>query len=302
MTNQRRLQSVRPASRQDIGNLYTRHVFSVTDALDPFLLLAHHGPQTFPPGSTMPEFGPHPHRGFETVTFLLAGDSIHQDSDGREVMTHAGGVQWMTAGSGVVHSEKSPDDFWSRGGDLEVLQLWVNLPSRLKMTPPRLENIQPTDIVSVPLPNDAGKLNLISGRFGGRTGPVNSLTGVFVSTVFLAASGRVALTAPAGRRVLFYVIRGLLTLAEASVGEGDFVRFEDDGETIEVTVDEDALVLFAHGDVIGEPVVARGPFVMNTDAEIKQAYADFRNGAFGMVSRLMAGSEQVRTLKRQFSA
>lgn len=287
MTIERRIQSVRSASRQDIGNLYTRAVFSVSDELDPFLLLAHHGPQTFPPGSSMPEFGPHPHRGFETVTFLLAGDSIHQDSEGREVITHAGGVQWMTAGSGVVHSEKSPNDFWSRGGDLEVLQLWVNLPSQLKMTAPRLENIQPNDIVAVPLPNNAGELNLISGRFGGKTGPADSLTGVFAATLSLTARALVSLPTPAGRRVLFYVIKGRLTVADKSVNEGDLVRFEDEGEIIELTVDEDALVLFAHGDVIGEPVVAQGPFVMNTEAEIKQAYADFRSGTFGRLSRGM---------------
>jgi len=289
MTVPRRIQSVRPATRQDIGNLYTRTVFSVTDQLDPFLLLAHHGPQTFPPGSSMPEFGPHPHRGFETVTFLLAGDSIHQDSDGHEIMTHAGGVQWMTAGSGVVHSEKSPDDFWSRGGDLEILQLWVNLPSHLKMTPPRLENIQPADIISVPLPDDAGKLNLIAGEYAGQTGPADSLTGVFASTVSLTAGAHVSLPAPNGRRVLFYVIKGRLTVADTSVSEGDLVRFDDDGETIELTIEDDALVLFTHGAVIGEPVVAQGPFVMNTETEIKQAYADFRAGAFGTLSRLMAG-------------
>ncbi|MBD8553848.1 pirin family protein [Rhizobium sp. CFBP 8762] len=287
MTIERRIQSVRSASRQDIGNLYTRAVFSVSDELDPFLLLAHHGPQTFPPGSSMPEFGPHPHRGFETVTFLLAGDSIHQDSEGREVITHAGGVQWMTAGSGVVHSEKSPNDFWSRGGELEVLQLWVNLPSQLKMTAPRLENIQPNDIVAVPLPNNAGELNLISGRFGGKTGPADSLTGVFASTLSLTARALVSLPTPARRRVLFYVIKGRLTVADKSVNEGDLVRFEDEGEIIELTVDEDAFVLFAHGDVIGEPVVAQGPFVMNTEAEIKQAYADFRSGTFGRLSRGM---------------
>jgi redox-sensitive bicupin YhaK (pirin superfamily) len=287
MTIERRIQSVRSACRQDIGNLYTRPVFSVADELDPFLLLAHHGPQTFPPGSSMPEFGPHPHRGFETVTFLLAGDSIHQDSEGQEVMTYAGGVQWMTAGSGLVHSEKSPEDFWSRGGDLEVLQLWVNLPSQLKMTAPRLKNIQPSDIVAVPLPNNAGELNLISGRFGGKTGPADSLTGVFASTLSLTAGALVSLPASTGRRVLFYVIKGRLIVADAKVNEGDLVRFEDEGETIDLTVDEDALVLFAHGDVVGEPVVAQGPFVMNTKAEIKQAYTDFRSGAFGTLSRLM---------------
>jgi redox-sensitive bicupin YhaK (pirin superfamily) len=124
------------ARREDIGDLVTRRPEAPAESLDPFLFINHHGPQIYPPNNRGLPFGPHPHRGFETITFILDGELAHKDSGDHESVIHAGGVQWMTAGSGLVHAELSPESFKDEGGPLEILQLWVNLPARLKMSPP----------------------------------------------------------------------------------------------------------------------------------------------------------------------
>ena len=179
------------ARRDDIGELLTRRPLPgpAVEQVDPFLFLNHHGPQVYPPGNQGLPFGPHPHRGFETVTFIVEGELAHLDTAGHESVIRAGGVQWMTAGSGLVHAELSPQEFKRRGGGLEILQLWVNLPARLKMTAPAYVGLQRDAIPVLPTADGLGRVNLIAGRWGGAAGPVRSLTGVFMSTVELAAAG-----------------------------------------------------------------------------------------------------------------
>jgi len=282
----RRIKAVRAAQRHDVGNLYTRLAFSIEAAeqLDPFLLLAHHGPQQFPPNSVKPAFGAHPHRGFETVTFILDGELLHADSGGHESLIHGGGVQWMTAGAGVVHEEAAPDSFWRNGGSLEMLQLWVNLPSRLKMTPPRYTGIEASGIPTIPLAGDAGALALISGEYAGTSGPAASLTDIFMSTVSLRAGAHGHLPAPDQRTVLFYITRGDVVIDGRKLGAGDLVMFDEQGDTVDVESSGGAHILFGHGQAIGEPVVAAGPFVMNSKEEIEQAYEDYRSGKFEAAS------------------
>jgi redox-sensitive bicupin YhaK (pirin superfamily) len=276
------------ASRDDIADLVTRRPVPgpAIDQVDPFLFLNHHGPQVYRPGNAGLPFGPHPHRGFETVTFILDGSLAHRDSAGHESVIGAGGVQWMTAGSGLIHAEVSPADFKKDGGRLEILQLWVNLPSGLKMTEPRYTGVQAGQIPAVPVADGTGVLNLISGGFEGRTGPIPSLTGVFMSTVRLPAGGSAALPAPTGRSVFLYVVSGEVSVSGTAVKPWHLVRMNDDGDTIPVEATADAVLLFGHADPIGEPVVAHGPFVMNTNEEIAAAIHDYRAGMFDRPGKL----------------
>jgi redox-sensitive bicupin YhaK (pirin superfamily) len=200
-----------PAQRDDIADLVTRRPLPGPglSQVDPFLFLNHHGPQTYRPGNSGLPFGPHPHRGFETVSFILKGEMAHLDSGGHESVIRAGGVQWMTAGSGLIHAEISPASFKRDGGPLEILQLWINLPGRLKMTKPAYTGLQREDIPAIPV--DGGTVNLISGTFTGRQGPIASLTDVAMMTVELEAGAKVDLPAPTGRAVFFYVVAGAPT-------------------------------------------------------------------------------------------
>ena len=271
-----------PARRDDIVDLVTRRPVPGPglDQVDPFLFLNHHGPQAYQPNNNGLPFGPHPHRGFETVTFILEGNLAHHDSGGHESVIEAGGVQWMTAGSGLIHAEISPPSFKQAGGPLEILQLWVNLPSQLKMTQPRYSGVQADRIPAIPIADGHGVLNLVSGSFAGETGPIASLTGVFMSTVRLGAGSRVELPAPRGRSVFLYVVSGTLRIAGTPVEPWRLVTLDDDGDSVLVEASSDAVLLFGHADPIGEPVVSHGPFVMNTREEITQAIRDYQAGLF----------------------
>lgn len=270
------------ALREDISGLITRRPLPGPRLalLDPFLVLNHHGPQHYPPGNRGLPFGPHPHRGFETVTFIIEGLLSHRDSSGHENVIGAQGVQWMTAGSGLVHAEESPAEFLRDGGALEILQLWINLPARLKSTAPTYVGLQHNDIPVVSLGN-GHVLQAITGEWAGRRGVVHTLTDVCMSVVYTAAEGAFSLSAPAGREVLFYVVRGALCVDGQPVKAYELVQFKDDGETITVTAQQPSIILFGHAPPFGEPVVAHGPFVMNTSAEIEQAIADYQAGKMG---------------------
>ncbi|NIC07527.1 pirin family protein [Billgrantia bachuensis] len=279
----RSVASVHPAYRDDIGDLQTRRPLPGPGVpqVDPFLFLNHHGPQVYPPNNAGLPFGPHPHRGFETVTFILEGSLAHHDSGGHASVIEAGGVQWMTAGSGLVHAEISPPEFKKRGGALEILQLWVNLPSRLKMVSPHYVGVQRDAIPTVTLDEGRGSLELIAGKYGDEVGSVESLTQVFMSVVRLEAGGRVELPAPAGRNVFLYTVSGQARVAGERVEPWHLVELSDDGDTVLLEAVTPCCYLFGHAEPIGEPVVAHGPFVMNTQEEISQAVRDYQSGKFG---------------------
>jgi redox-sensitive bicupin YhaK (pirin superfamily) len=281
----RTLRALHPALRDDIADLTTRRPLPGPrlPMLDPFLFLNHHGPQTYRPGNRGLPFGPHPHRGFETVTFILEGDLAHLDSGGHESVIHAGGVQWMTAGRGLVHAEISPEAFKRSGGPLEILQLWVNLPARLKMSPPAYTGVQAPEIPKVSA-GEGAVLELIAGRFGDTTGPITSLTGVFMSVLRLAPGARVALPAPRGRAVFLYAVSGGFACAGKDVPAFTLAEVTDDADELALDAGpKGAVALFGHADPINEPVVSHGPFVMTTEAEIVQAVRDCQAGLFGEV-------------------
>jgi len=278
--------ALHPARRDDIGDLTTRRPVPGPglEQVDPFLLLNHHGPQTYGPNNAGLPFGPHPHRGFETVTFILEGELAHRDSAGHESIIKAGGVQWMTAGSGIVHAEVSPDGFLKSGGPLELLQLWVNLPGRLKMSPPRYVGLQEGDIPAVSVDKGAATVRLISGTWGGHTGPVPSLTGVFMTTIELKAGGKAGFGSLSGRNVFLYVVRGEVKVNGTSAQAWHLVELDLADDTVEIEAAEASLIAFGHAEPIGEPVFAHGPFVMNTREEIVDAIRDYNAGLFDHVS------------------
>jgi quercetin 2,3-dioxygenase len=269
-----------PAYRDDIGDLVTRRPVPnrTLNNIGAFLFLNHHGPQTYAPNNRGLPFGPHPHRGFETVTFILEGDLAHRDSGGHESIIHAGGVQWMTAGSGLVHEEVSPEAFKRSGGPMEILQLWVNLPARLKMTRPGYTGVQADQIPTITSEN--ATVHLVSGDYQGATGAITSLTGVFMSWVELQPGGRVSFEGLSGRDVFCYVVRGDVAINGADVTKWNLVEFGD-GDQVDIEAVSASLVLFGHAEPLREPIVAHGPFVMNTPQEIHQAYADYQAGKFG---------------------
>lgn len=270
------------AFRDDIADLTTRRPLPGPrlPLLDPFLFLNHHGPQTYPPNNRGLPFGPHPHRGFETVTFILDGELAHRDSAGHESVIRAGGMQWMTAGRGIVHAELSPESFLRDGGPMEILQLWLNLPARLKMTAPRYVGLQADEIPIIDA-GDGASLQLIAGERDGVRGPVDTLTGVFMATLKLATGRRFAAEGLNGRQVFLYAVRGEASVNGARLPAHHLAELDVDGDRLEIDAASDAVFLFGHGDPIGEPVVAHGPFVMNTRDEIAQAVRDYQAGLFG---------------------
>ena len=274
------IRRLHPALRDDIGDLTTRRPLPgpAIGQLDPFLFLNHHGPQAYPPGNRGLPFGPHPHRGFETVTFILEGSLMHKDSAGHGSVITAGGVQWMTAGRGIVHAEISPPGFLRDGGPLEILQLWVNLPARLKMSEPAYVGLQGDQI---PQFEAAGaKVSLIAGEWEGHQGPVKPLQDMFMATVRFEPGGAAWFDGLRGRNVFLYVASGTVAIAGELAPQFNLVELND-GERLQVSAMDRATIVIGHAAPIGEPVVAHGPFVMNTRDEIVQAINDYQAGKFG---------------------
>jgi redox-sensitive bicupin YhaK (pirin superfamily) len=248
--------------------------------IDPFLFLNHHGPQVYRANNRGLPFGPHPHRGFETVTFILEGDILHKDSSGHESVIKAGGIQWMTAGSGLIHAEVSSNEFKKMGGPLEILQLWVNLPAKYKMTEPRYLGLQENEIPTAALA-DGVTAHAVSGTWGQVAGAVQPLADVALAWLDLAEGATVTLPIAASRSIFFYVVRGSVRVNGTEAFARELVEFDYDGDELAVEALTDSVLLLGHAEPFGEPVVSGGPFVMNTEAEIQQAYADYQQGKFG---------------------
>lgn len=252
------------------------------ETLNPFVFLNHHGPQIFPANNKGLPFGPHPHRGFETVTFIVDGDLKHRDNTGFESIITAGGVQWMTAGKGIIHAEESSDRFLKEGGNVEVIQLWLNLPKAKKWVDPNYQGIPYEKIAHIPSKDGKTTVNLISGKWEGKEGPVKSITNTFLSSVAFKKGGRFNVNIPYNRKVFFYVVNGQVKINnDHIVNKLTLVEFNKDGHFIAVEAMDDAMILFGHADPIEEPIFSKGPFVMNTKEEIKQAWQDYYDGKFG---------------------
>ncbi|MBK0402469.1 pirin family protein [Adhaeribacter sp. BT258] len=250
--------------------------------LDPFLFLNHHGPQQYGPENRGLPFGPHPHRGFETLTFILQGDIVHQDSGGGKDTIQAGGVQWMTAGRGVIHTEISSEEFKEKGGMEEVIQLWLNLPANLKMTQPAYTGLQKDKIPAVPADNGKVIIHPVSGNWENTQGPIQSLTGIEIARLQLKKEAHYTLRIPAERNILFYVVNGEVRVNGSLAVTHNLVEFSNAGEEILIVAMQDSELILGHGQPYNEPIVAHGPFVMNSEKEIMEAMRDYQMGKMGI--------------------
>jgi hypothetical protein len=255
---------------------------SDAEALSPFLLLDYAAPAAMAPSDEPRGVGEHPHRGFETVTLVYQGEVEHRDSAGNRGRIGPGDVQWMTAASGVVHEEMHGREFARKGGAIEMVQLWVNLPAKLKMSPPGYQDILDRQIPAVPLPGGAGTVRVIAGEFQGAKGPARTFTPVSLWDVRLAAGHDVELNLPEGHTTAILVLRGDVDLSGSeTASDAELVLFDRRGSAISLRARTDATLLVMSGEPIDEPVVGYGPFVMNTQAEIRQAIRDYQAGKMG---------------------
>lgn len=259
-------------------NQFARH-------LSPFLMLDYAGPVDFKPAMRPRGVGQHPHRGFETVTIVYQGELEHRDSTGSGGRIGPGDVQWMTAGAGILHEEFHSEAFTRNGGTLEMVQLWVNLPARDKMAPPRYQTVLDAEIPSVPLPNDAGHVRVIAGNFQGASGPAQTFTPMDVWDMRMVQGGVTELSMAAGRTFALVVLHGTVLVNDRTVArESQMVMLDRSGTDVSLEANNDAVLLVLSGEPIDEPVVGYGPFVMNTEAEIEQAIQDVNSDRFGQLA------------------
>jgi len=254
------------------------------EQVDPFILLHHAGPKIQEPGGkNVMEVGVHPHRGFEPVSFIFKGAIEHKDSRGNHSVIHAGGVQWMTAGLGILHSESPPKEFVEAGGEYEMIQLWINLPKRFKMVQPNYQGFQKEAIPTFIDQDGKVKLNIVSGEYKGLKGPIESLTDITAYTIELKEGGNLDIVISKERNTMFYQLHGETIVQNQEIGDKQLVYFSNDGENIEIEAKNDSLILFLAGDPIEEPVVSWGPYVMNSQTEILEAMRDFQMGKMGVM-------------------
>jgi len=250
--------------------------------MSPFLLLDYNAKVNFPPSKTPRGVGVHPHRGFETVTIAYKGKVAHHDSSGGGGVISEGDVQWMTAGSGILHKEFHEEGYSKKGGDFQMVQLWVNLPAKDKMSEPKYQAIKNEEMVKLELENNAGTLEIIAGSYGDIKGTATTFTPINLFNAYLNKGVDISFNFAESDNSALLVIEGSITVNNTDKALTDhFVLFTNKGEDFTVRADEDALVLVLSGQPIDEPIASYGPFVMNTDEEIMQAVKDFQSGKFG---------------------
>ena len=278
-------QIIRDIPQHWVGDGFpVRSLFSYAggNQFDPFLLLDYAGPHTFFAASEATRgVGGHPHRGFETVTIVYQGELEHRDSSGSHGTIGPGDVQWMTAASGVVHEEFHSEQFTREGGTLEMIQLWVNLPARDKLSPPRYQGLLADDIPCVELPDQAGRIRVIAGTFQGTSGAAHTHTPLNVWDLQLAERAEWHCDLPEGHSAMMIAQSGGVQINGSSLLPRDVAVLDRTGTQVLVTAETRARILVLTGEPIGEPVVRQGPFVMNTREEILQAIEDYRQGRMG---------------------
>jgi redox-sensitive bicupin YhaK (pirin superfamily) len=279
----------RSVDRHWVGNGFpVRTLFAYPNlgsVLTPFLLLDYAGPMEFSATTERRGVGEHPHRGFETVTIVYAGEVEHRDSSGGGGKIGPGDVQWMTAASGIVHEEFHGRDFAPRGGLFEMVQLWVNLPAKDKMSPPRYQGITSAEIPTVDLPDGGGTARVIAGELAGAKGPAKTFTPLQVCDLRLEGGHHTDLTLPDGDTTALVVLRGAMRInGSEEVGAAEVGLFDRKGERVGIDCVNDTTALLFCGEPIDEPIVGRGPFVMNTQAEIRRAMIDYESGKMGHLS------------------
>jgi redox-sensitive bicupin YhaK (pirin superfamily) len=254
-------------------------------AVSPFILLDYAQPYEFAPAAQKRGVGVHPHRGFETVTIVYEGEVDHRDSTGNGGHIGPGDVQWMTAASGILHEEFHSKAFTARGGSMEMVQLWVNLPAKDKMSPPGYQTLLDAQIPAVELAGGAVRVRVIAGAYEGARGPARTFTPINIWDVRLKSGGRTEFAPAEGHTLMLLVQSGSVKLnGERSAGASQLALFAREGGGVSVEAAGDAKLLLLSGEPINEPVVQYGPFVMNSEGEIRQAILDFNAGKFGDIS------------------
>ena len=271
-----------------------RSVFTYRDIakdISPFLLMDYAGPAEFDPTHQIRGVGEHPHRGFETVTIVYSGEVEHRDSSGGGGLITPGDVQWMTAASGLVHEEFHGKEFAKKGGAFEMVQLWVNLPKKFKMTSPRYQGIKNADIPVIPFPENRGSLRLIAGSYENQKGPAMTFSDLNLWDIRMNGNTTQEFKVPSGHTAAVFVLTGELKLSDGTViSGGEIAVLDPNGESFTLSAVSDAKVLFLGGEPLNEPIFGHGPFVMNTADEIHEAFRDFNSGKFGQLHPI-EGSE-----------
>lgn len=252
--------------------------------VDPFLLLHHYGPYAISEFNNPFDLGPHPHRGFEPITLLFKGEQLHRDSLGNEMVVKAGDVQWTTAGSGIIHAEGPTKEFVKKSGDLEGIQLWLNLPAKDKMMTPNYQHLEEKQIPKLYSDDKKVKLNIIAGHQNNAFGLIKTQTDVNVFTANASAGGKIEIEIPENHQSLIYLLDGEVLVNNSEVlekGKNQMVTFNQDGYTIHFEAIKDSTLLILSGQPIKEKVSQYGPYVMNTQTEILEAMRDYNQGKMG---------------------
>ena len=268
-----------------VHNFIPRGYGLTMQRMDPFIMLDYGAKFHFPPSTSKAKgVGVHPHRGFETVTVAYKGSVAHHDSSGGGGIIAEGDVQWMTAASGVLHKEYHSEAFSKTGGDFQMVQLWVNLPAKDKMSTPKYQAISNAQIPKIELPNHGGIVEVIAGNYDGNAGAASTFSPLHMFNAKLKADGVANFSLPANYNTCLLVIEGsVMVNGTEDVPLDHFALFTNTGENFEIKASEDSVVLILSGEPIKETIAAHGPFVMNTRQEIMQAFEDYENGKFGIL-------------------
>jgi quercetin 2,3-dioxygenase len=279
---------VKPPEYHYVGDGFRVHNFIPGDSqlsmkrMNPFILLDYGAKFYFPPADKPRGVGVHPHRGFETVTIAYKGKVEHHDSTGAGGIIEEGDVQWMTASSGILHKEYHEKNWSKHGGDMHMVQLWVNLPSKDKMSAPKYQAITNEMMSKYKLPDDGGEVEVISGNYKSAKGPVSTFTPIHMMNAKLNIGGKAEFTFPANYNTGLLIIEGEVKVNNTSSAPvNNFVLLANDGETFIIEAQENSIVLVLSAEPINEPIAAQGPFVMNTREELIKAYTDYSTGKFG---------------------
>ncbi len=287
MKNQRKIESVySPPTYHWVGNGFKVHNFlpraiRSNDRMSPFFLLDYNAKMYYPPSDEKRGVGVHPHRGLETVTIAYHGKIAHHDSAGNGGVISPGDVQWMTAGKAILHKEYHEESYVMKGGDFQMVQLWVNLPAKHKMTEPRYQEIPASKMGKYISENEEFIVNVIAGEYKGVKGPAKTFSPVSLFDIHLEQGAEMDLSAEEHYNTSILVVDGEIKVNSQTVPGDHLVLFENKGTDIFVKAHQKSTILFMSGEPIHEPVFPYGPFLMNTREEIEQAFEDYNNGIFG---------------------
>lgn len=286
-----KLNTINKVGRSDfvnMGPVKLRQPLPTQDVemVDPFILLHHYGPYQINERNNPFDLGPHPHRGFEPITFLIQGEQLHRDSLGNESIVKAGDVQWTTAGRGIIHAEGPTKEFVKKGGTLEGIQLWLNLPANKKMIQPNYQHIKKDDLNEVYADDKKVNIQIIAGNLEGKTGKISTQTSVNAFIIDIEADGNYNIKVPKTHQSMLYLLNGNIKVnneVDLILNENQLIKFNQDGDYFSIKANEKSKLLFLSGEPFNEPVKSYGPYVMNTQTEIMEAMRDYQMGKMGFL-------------------